>query len=586
MSRPWLSVFFLLVVCLCAAQKHPLSKSDSGLVFKSLEKYEYLLQEKDLRGASGALNDAAFVYWNNNHYASAAEYYEKSLILNEKVANENGIAMINNNLGMLYADLGDYEKSLEKFTKTLAARRSNKEPVGVISALVNMSVVLNNLSRYEESIERLSEALDIARELYDKQQMRSVYGMLSETYEKKGDVERSLKYFELYKTFHEEIQREEIKSVNKELQEERLAKQLVEAERAKKENELLKSELEIYKKDAQLQEQDSINQSLYSNLTRKEVDIQLLEKSKQLADMKAKAQLEANQKLKYLRNSLIIAVIALGVITILIWINVRKTKKHRDELAEKNLRIESQKCELEATNQALEVTNHTKDRIFSIISHDLRSPIKSLQGFFHYINLFELPEELEGAFQGMEHELINSATLLDNLLAWSKSQIQKQDPDLSEFRLKLLVDETLALLKTSADKKNIKLICNIDPEETIYSDPQMIKIAIRNLIQNAIKFTNEGGIVSIFCDFNDKETSIRIKDSGIGMSDHKVQSLFDIKTNKSTLGTAKEVGSGLGLILTKELVEQAGGKIAVTSIKGEGSEFSINFTGVPKSQLV
>ncbi len=224
MLRVLLAFFFILIFWSGHAQEYPLSKSDSGIVFKSLEKYEALIAKDDFRGASGALNDVAFVYWNNNHYAEAATYYEKSLVLNERVSNENGIAMINNNLGMLYADIGRYEESLAAFTKTLAARRASNEPAGVISALVNISVVLNNLHKYSESIKHLSEAIDIARELYDKHQMRSVYGMLSETYEKMGEVEKSLQYFELYKSFHEDIQRAEIKGMNRELAEEKTRK--------------------------------------------------------------------------------------------------------------------------------------------------------------------------------------------------------------------------------------------------------------------------------------------------------------------------------------------------------------------------
>ena len=118
----------VLVVCLLFsyainAQIHPLSRSDSGIVVKSLAKYERLKAESDYRGASSALNDVAFIYWNNNHYAQAASYYELSLSLNKRIGNENGIAMINNNLGMLYSDLGRYNESLQKFTETLGKKQ-------------------------------------------------------------------------------------------------------------------------------------------------------------------------------------------------------------------------------------------------------------------------------------------------------------------------------------------------------------------------------------------------------------------------------------------------------------------------------
>ncbi|MEQ8582224.1 MAG: tetratricopeptide repeat protein [Marinoscillum sp.] len=576
MLRVLLAFFFILTFGSGYAQEYPLSKSDSGIVYKNLEKYERLIAKDDFRGASGALNDVAFVYWNNNHYAEAATYYEKSLVLNERVSNENGIAMINNNLGMLYADIGRYEESLAAFTKTLAARRASKEPAGVISALVNISVVLNNLHQYSESIVHLSEAIDIARELYDKHQMRSVYGMLSETYEKMGEVEKSLQYFELYKSFHEDIQRAEIKGMNRELAEERLEKQVLEADKAKKEIELLKQQLEIYEKEAQIQAKDSINQSLYSNLSRKEVEIELLERDKELTAMAAAAREAENKKLQnqkaYLRNSLIITILAVVVIGILILINIFRSRKYNKELLLKNQSIEVQRRELE-------IANETKDRIFSIISHDLRSPIGSLEGFFFYvIDDFEMSDDLRKALNSVQNQLTNSASLVDNLLNWSRSQIKKEEPHIEDVEVAKLVEETFRLLRHQASTKQIELISNLSPTDRLKSDTQMVNIVVRNLVQNAIKFTPKGGTVVVDFETDQKGDCLKIFDNGIGMDEQKIASLFNISTNHSTLGTEHEMGSGLGLILCKELIEKVGGLIEVSSQPGNGTEFSLRFT--------
>ena len=575
MPRILLTLISFVVFCDLQAQLLPLSKKDSGLIVSSLEKYEMLLDRNDLRGASGALNDAAFVYWNNNHYKEAADYYEKSLKLNEQVANENGIAMINNNLGMLYADLGKYDQSLEKFNTTLAARRAGNEKIGIISALVNMSVVLNNLKRYEESVGHLSEALDIARELYDKQQMRSVYGMLSETYEKMGNVEQSLFYFGLYKTFHEEIQREKVNTVNLELQEERVAKERLEAQKAKQENELLKQRLEIYEKGQELIEKDSITKTLYSDLNSKELELQLLERDKQLAELESVAVESENQKLtrqkSYLRNTLIIVVVAGVIIAVLIILGVYRNRRHNEVLKIKNASIEAQKRDLE-------IANSTKDRIFSIISHDLRSPISSLQGFFSAIELFDLPPTLKTAFADVEAQLASSASLLENLLNWSKSQIQNKDPEYQEFKVRDLVEDSVRLLKQVASKKEIKLVNSVSDEAILKSDKRMVDIVVRNIIQNAVKFTPAGGEVEINFDHGSTSSHISIRDTGVGMSPEKVEELFDITKNRSTLGTAEEKGTGLGLILCKQLLEKLGGQLGVDSKPGQGSIFKLNFT--------
>ncbi len=570
----------VLIVCLFIAyslhaQIHPLSRSDSGIVVKSLAKYERLKAASDLRGASSALNDVAFVYWNNNHYAQAASYYELSLSLNKRIGNENGVAMINNNLGMLYSDLGRYNESLQKFTETLAARRSEKETEGIISALINLSVVHNNLGSYNKSIEYLTEALDFAREKYDEQRMRSVYGMLSETYEKMGNVEKSLYYFDLYKSFHEKIQSDEIQTVNKELEEERIERQRLVAEKAQKENELLKQKLELYEKEEQLLAQDSINQSLNTSLSRVEALRSLLQKNKELAETKAENQELENARLQeqkaQLRTILILTVIAVIIIITLIWIGQRRTKKHNDKLAAIN---ES----LERKTKELIVANHTKDRMFSVISHDLRSPITSLQGFFMAIDEFDIPSDLKAALGNVEAQLSNSATLLDNLLIWSRSQLETEEPSIQEFELTELVEHNIRLLQQMANSKGIVLKNHVKPEDKIKSDPQMLSIVVRNLMQNAIKFTPKGGVVSIGLAHNGKASYLRVTDTGVGMSPEKIRTLFDITTNKTTDGTNREKGSGLGLVICKELVEKVGGYIEVASEPGSGTEFTLKFS--------
>ncbi|MEP0368786.1 MAG: ATP-binding protein [Cyclobacteriaceae bacterium] len=573
--KPLASILLFVITVFCvSAQKHPLSKSDSGIIHHNLEKYEYLLENQDVRSASGALNDVAFVYWNNNHYQEAADYYEKSLKLNEQVSNENGIAMINNNLGMLYADLEKYEQSLDHFTKTLAARRSSKEPVGVISALINMSVVLNNLSRYEESVELLLEALDIARELYDKYQMRSVYGMLSETYEKMGKVDKSLQYFDLYKTFHEEIQRETVKTISKELEQEKIEKQIAEAEKAKKENELLKKEIEIYKKEQEIHVKDSLNQELYAHLTKNEIALKLLENENRLSEMEVAAREQENERLMMDRRNLFmvlgIIIISIIIISALVLINQKRSRRYAASLREKNQSIEEQRL-------ALVEANSVKDRIFSIIAHDLRSPISSLQGFFFVLDEFEVDEELKVALSNVEAQLTSSATLLDNLLVWSKSQIQNAEPVLEPVDVHALVEESFRLLTVQAVKKGITLENHVSTDMRLESDINMLNIVIRNLIQNAIKFTPIDGKVSVGFKEEEGHQLIQVADTGVGMDQDKVAKLFDIRTNRTTEGTSQEKGSGLGLVLCKELIEKVNGLIEVSSKPGTGSVFTLKF---------
>ena len=167
-----------------------MSRNDSAFVAEAQEKYEQSLSQNNLKQASGHLNDIAFKYWNHNDYNKAIEYYEKSLGLNKSIGNENGEAMINSNLGLLYADVKNFEKSYSYFQRTLAARKSFDQKEGVVQAMINCAGALNALKRYPESLDLLEEAASLARQIKRQDLMLEYllkcYANLSETYEKAG----------------------------------------------------------------------------------------------------------------------------------------------------------------------------------------------------------------------------------------------------------------------------------------------------------------------------------------------------------------------------------------------------------------
>lgn len=565
-------LIFILIGLEAQAQEHPLSKKDSGDVYKGLEKYEYLLENSDFRGAASALNEVAFVYWNNNHYRQAADYYEKSYELNVKVANENGLAMINNNLGMLYADLGEYDKAFEKFNQTLAARRANDEVDGMISALINLSVVLNRLERYNESISNLTEALTLAREGYDKEMMRSIYGMLSETYGFQGDVEKSLQNFELYKSFHEEIQREKVSDVQKELEKERIQKQEAQLENQKRENELLRKENELLRNQKLLEEKDSVNTGLYSDLSRKQVEIALLNKDKELQEAQLQIRNKENEDLSRQRTYIIVfSLIIFILISIVLFIVYRfgkRSKKQAMELAATNKTLDENRKELE-------IANKTKEKIFSIIAHDLRGPMVSLSSLFHLLSDDEVSPDMQEAMASMRAELSNSVTILDNLLEWSRTEIKGEILKTEKINIAEKIEHTFKLLEPHASRKEVVLQSNVNSEDHIHTNTEVLSIVLRNLIQNAIKFTAKGGSVTVNNQTQSGRQIISVTDTGIGMDDDLIKRIFDISQRTNRLGTAQEKGSGLGLVLCKELIQKAGGLLSVESKVNQGTTFSI-----------
>ncbi len=231
---------------------------------------------------------------------------------------------------------------------------------------------------------------------------------------------------------------------------------------------------------------------------------------------------------------------------------------------------------LKESEAKLQKSNKTKDKFFSIISHDLRSPFNALLGFSDILlkNHKKYDDEKRELIIKSVNNSANSAfKLLENLLTWSRSQsgVIKYLPE--ELHLKILLFETMFDLQGQADKKNIKVLDDILENELIYVDKNMIATVLRNLISNAIKYTHTNGEVKISLEKDDHSVIISVTDTGVGISKEEQQKIFDISEKSSTKGTENETGTGLGLILCKEFVEKHNGKIWVESEKGKGSVF-------------
>lgn len=230
------------------------------------------------------------------------------------------------------------------------------------------------------------------------------------------------------------------------------------------------------------------------------------------------------------------------------------------------------------TNRQLQRMNLAKDRFFSIISHDLRSPISSIVGILdltedeiknrNYKNLSNL--------NLMAHQAAKeSFDLLDNLLQWSLLQSGKNSISLKTINLENMIDHITKLLHISLDKKAISFQKTIVKNLSIIADKSMLEMTIRNLISNAIKFTPQNGLITLNAFQNKDKIRIEIQDTGIGISSENIKKLFKIESNYSSEGTNKEKGTGLGLVLCKEFIERNRGTIEVKSEIGKGSIFSI-----------
>jgi len=258
-------------------------------------------------------------------------------------------------------------------------------------------------------------------------------------------------------------------------------------------------------------------------------------------------------------------------------------KKFVEELHYNKIISEQKSKELALVNNKLNQSekelmkiNTNKDKFFSIISHDLRSPFTSLIGFSEFLanEIDELSkEEIKEFSQNISKSARGTFALLENLLQWSRIQTGNIEFAPSRYSLDEHINRLIDLYQVTALRKKIEVNAYIEKDLKIYADQNMIETILRNLLSNAIKFTPRGGKITIFAKNMSKMVEVKVADSGVGIDKSTQSKLFKLGENISTQGTEQEQGTGLGLILCKEFVETNGGKLSLKSVKNKGTTF-------------
>jgi len=255
--------------------------------------------------------------------------------------------------------------------------------------------------------------------------------------------------------------------------------------------------------------------------------------------------------------------------------------KKNDELAAKNVEIGRQKQEidgqvllLQKQTAELKELDSLKNKLFSIIAHDLKTPMYALRNLFRNIQQYDLPgDEIKVMLPDVVTDLNYTTGLMENLLQWAKSQMQADALKKQVINVTEVIREVIQLLRLQADSKKVYIENKLDMPVYIYADKDMVNLVLRNLLSNAIKFTPENGYVFLGANEGDSFVEVFVQDTGTGMSE---EVLRQINTSNyfTTKGTANESGTGLGLMLCKEFLAKNGGKMFVESEPGKGSLFS------------
>jgi two-component system, sensor histidine kinase and response regulator len=240
--------------------------------------------------------------------------------------------------------------------------------------------------------------------------------------------------------------------------------------------------------------------------------------------------------------------------------------------------LEQQLKKTEVEKEKLLELNAKKDRLFSTIAHDLRSPFQTLLGMSEILSTeaesLSVDEIIH--FSSILNEAIkNQFKLLNNILDWARLQTGKIEFNPQKVDLKKIIEKTFGILNAAASKKQIRLIAEINNNELISADEDMLLIILQNLISNAIKFSYKDSVVKVTADNHKDKYEISVKDNGVGLSKETIEKIFRFDSKYTTPGTEDETGSGLGLMISSEMTELHKGKLSVRSEVERGSVFTL-----------
>lgn len=460
-------------------------------------------------------------YEQNKDYDSAIISSNKALLISKAQNNNNQTFMIYNLNGRIYTKMRLYKNAEEILLKIIEDPNYNN--LWEISyAHSGLASLYQTQHLYGKSIKHGKIAFELAKKLNAKWDIQSSSEILSVSYSANNQYDSAYKYLYISKIYNDSI-------FNKE-----------------KEN--------------------HIN---YINLKDAEYRNEKLNKEK----------INQQQQLESKNKQIILFIIGLSILLILLIIIIINNKQKRDL----NQKLQFQNSEIELKNNELEKLNSTKDLMFRIIAHDLLSPLSTVVSYTDLILKHKRDMNKEEVLEIMQKFNVSTNqayNLLENLLDWAKTQMGEISIYPKPILIKELVMMVTAIHTTAFNSKDLSFNIDIDKEIQVFADRNMISTVIRNLVSNAIKFTPSGGSISIFAKDKTDNIELIIADTGIGIDEHDILKLFDLKQSNTTIGTDGEKGSGIGLMLCKEFVEKSNGKIWAESIPGKGTQFHFTLPAI------
>lgn len=519
------------------------------------------LCENDKRNTAKLLSNIAMTHNRMRNMNDAIQNYRKALALNASIKNYTSMAINYNGLGEIYKTINQPDSALINYIKAKNLHENIEFQAATLSNIAGIymnypdsmnkaidylkqawtifgklelyqyeaefkqgiGIILYKQGKYNSAIDAFEQSIELNDKFNRGYKIKTTsHNLLSKAYEKTGDYKTAIKHMKLFIQYSDSLAQKE--------KYEQIATIEKQYETVKKENKIVRLQAEQ--------------------------ELTLI-------------QLRKNKQLKQLGMAT-----ALLLLLLVFFISMKYIDKIKSNqlLKEKNQLIEQ-------SEQELRLLNASKNKFFSIIAHDLKNPLHTILGYSYLLNkdYDRFDEEARRKFALNIHQSTNNIfRLLQNLLEWSRSQTGRLNFSPAVVEYQRILDNSLSVLRSMADQKNIVIKAENDPELEIFADPLMIETVLRNLIGNAIKFTPEGGQIDVSAKRENGQILVSVSDTGIGITEEDTKNLFLIDSKVKRKGTNNEDGTGLGLILCQEFVDKHDGKIWVESTLGKGSAFTFS----------
>ena len=523
---------------------------------KALERAD--LSENKLMSAIATYNIGR-VFKATGQLAKSAEFIRQSMVLSEQIDDKVGQAYSLNDLGEIFFLQGEAESALSSLETALPIAQDLDEDIIISDIMMNMALA-------HEALEKTDSALyyyDRAAKLYEKQvnliELAKINLQRGKIFLAEGDTKKAKVLFDSSLTTGLQQNNPELLASAWS----NLSEWHESAGNTKKGLEMLRKSIALKDSLKAINKDQQFSQTIMEfEIGRKDIAIAELNAQEQLRQKELKNE-------EFIRNVLVVILAFTAILLFTLYRNSVRSRKANQLLID-------HQSEIEAKTKELESLLSMKDKFFSIVSHDLRSPINGLVGILDLLHEGHITQdELVKVTNSLKLRLESTRKMLDKLLDWALVEMNEITLKWEEINLQKAVEDNLAFFKEINDK-NISFDNNISAGIGVMADRNMLDLILRNLIANAIKFMTEEGTVAISSTSSNDLVTISVKDTGVGMDANQIEKIFDSNILYTTKGTANEKGTGLGLKLCKEFVEKMGGTIWVESEEDKGSTF--NFT--------